>query len=178
MLTLLPALDVRVLHLVRDARGVAHSWSRRKLAPDRSSATHMRYRGPVRSAVYWGVSNAATELLCRDPERHLRLRYETFAERPGEAIERIVRMVAGRPAKIPFTGDHTVTLGPTHSIKGNPDRLQVGPVEIRLDARWKTQMAARDRGLVTALSWPLLARYGYLARAPAGPPPPPRPACP
>ncbi len=53
-------------------------------------------------------------------------------------------------------------LGQIHSIAGNPDRLRAGPVEVRLDDGWKREMMPGDRRLVTALTWPLLARYGYL----------------
>ena len=74
-------------------------------------------------------------------------------------------MVANRPLALPFVGERTVTLGRTHSIKGNPTRLQVGAVEIAVDDRWRTGMAAGDRRLVTALTWPLLAHYSYLGGA-------------
>jgi hypothetical protein len=126
----------------------------------------MRQRGPVRSAAYWSISNAGTELFCRAPGRYLRLHYEHFAERPREAVERVLGMVTSRPLDLPFVGERTVMLAPTHSIKGNPDRLHVGPVEIALDARWQSHMMTRHRRLVTALTWPLLAHYGYLAGAP------------
>ena len=53
-------------------------------------------------------------------------------------------------------------LGQVHSIAGNPDRLRAGPVEVRLDDGWKREMMPVDRRLVTALTWPLLSRYGYL----------------
>jgi hypothetical protein len=174
MLSLLPGLDVRVVHVVRDARAVAHSWKRQKPAPDRSRAPYMRYRGPVRSALAWSVSNVGAELFAGPPARYLRIRYEDFALHPRRSVERILRMVtASRSAyaaagcaagglALPFSDERTVELRPTHSIKGNPDRLQTGPVEVRLDDRWRIEMTPADRRLVTALSWPFLAHYGYL----------------
>ena len=171
MLSLLPALDVYVVHLVRDARAVAHAWKRWKPAPDRSSAPYMRRRGLLRSAAAWSVSNVGTELFCSAPERYLRVRYEDFAERPRESVERILRLVIDRSAALPFVGERTVDLEPTHSIKGNPDRLiQIGPIEVKLDDRWQAEMAARDRRLVTALTWPLLARYGSARSVPSAVP--------
>ena len=165
MLGLLPGLDTYVVHLVRDARAVTHSWKRRKAAPDRFSSPYMGQRGTVRSAAFWSASNLGAELFCRRPGRYLRLRYEDFAERPRPAVESVLRMVANRPLALPFVGERTVTLGRTHSIKGNPNRLQVGAVEIAVDDRWRTGMAAGDRRLVTALTWPLLAHYSYLGGA-------------
>ena len=61
-------------------------------------------------------------------------------------------------------GERTIDLRPTHSISGNPDRLRTGPVEIRLDDEWRTGMSRADHRFVTALTWPLLLRYGYLGR--------------
>jgi len=170
MLGLLPGLDVRVVHLVRDARAVAHSWTRRKPAPDRAWA-FMGQRHPAKSALYWNVSNVATELLLRPQGPYLRLRYEDLAARPVEAVERIVRLATApsspgapvkEPVELPFVDERTVTLAPTHSIKGNPDRMQTGRVEVRLDDRWRREMRPGHRRLVTALTWPLLARYGYV----------------
>ena len=164
MLSLLPGLDVRVVHLVRDARAVANSWLRWKPAPDRI-ATYMVRRTPVQGSINWIISNVGGELVFRWRGPYLRLRYEDIAARPREAVERIVRLAtgsAGASATLPFVGERTVVLAPTHSIKGNPDRLQTGPVEIRLDDRWKSELPPRTRRLVTALTWPLLVRDGYL----------------
>jgi hypothetical protein len=58
-LDLLPGLDVRVVHLVRDARAVAHSWARLKAAPDRATQ-YMAQRAPLRSAVNWNITNVGT----------------------------------------------------------------------------------------------------------------------
>ena len=169
-LLLSSGLEVRVLHLVRDARAMAHSWARLKTAPDRPAGEMVR-RDPSVSALYWNAANLGAELIGRSAHGYLRLRYEDLARRPVEVIERIVRFAteipAGaralpRPVELPFVDERTVALGPTHSITGNPDRLRTGPVPVRLDDRWRREMTARDRGVVTALTWPLLVRYGYL----------------
>src|SRR5262249_17647859 len=172
-------LDLRVVHLVRDARGVAHSWDRAKPAPDRVGVQYMRTRGLGLSVFFWSVSNVGAELFGGPRARYLRVRYEDFARRPRATIERILDMAmapqsagpagagARRPA-LPFVGEHAVKLRATHSIKGNPDRLQTGALDIRLDDRWSTEMAPRARRVVTALAWPLLARYGYLGAIPRG----------
>jgi hypothetical protein len=44
---------------------------------------------------------------------------------------------------------------------GNPMRLETGHVQLRLDEAWRTDMRVMDRATVTALTWPLLLRYGY-----------------
>jgi len=37
-------------------------------------------------------------------------------------------------------------------------------VELRTDTRWRTEMRPLDRAVVTALTWPLVARPGYLVK--------------
>jgi hypothetical protein len=170
MLGISSDLEIRVLHLVRDARAMAHSWARPKTAPDRPAGQMIR-RDPSVSVLYWNAANLGAELIGRSAHGYLRLRYEDLARRPVEAIERVVRFATEtpeggsplpRPVELPFVDERTVELGPTHSITGNPDRRRTGPIAVRLDDRWRREMTARDRGLVTALTWPLLVRYGYI----------------
>ncbi|HEV8439289.1 MAG TPA: sulfotransferase [Methylomirabilota bacterium] len=162
MLSLMPAMDVRVVHLVRDSRAVAYSWSRLKPAPDRFDDAHMRRRPRGLAASFWLASNVGAEVCFgRRPGRYLRLRYEDFVEHPRESVDRIVRMVTERSVELPFIDGCRVELRPTHSVCGNPDRLQTGPVELRDDKEWKTAMRLADRRFVGALTWPLLVRYGY-----------------
>jgi hypothetical protein len=44
--------------------------------------------------------------------------------------------------------------------------MRSGPVELRYDGEWAARQSRRDRRVVTALTWPLLARYGYLGGRP------------
>lgn len=163
MLSLMPGLDLRVVHLVRDPRAVAHSWNRFKSAPDRFDASFMSRRGRGHAAAFWMASNLGAELLFRRrPDCYLRLRYEDLVARPRESIDRILRLATNRAVEAPFADARTVMLGATHSIAGNPDRLQTGRVELRGDEGWKAAMPAADRRFVTALTWPFLVRYRYL----------------
>jgi hypothetical protein len=45
-------------------------------------------------------------------------------------------------------------------------RFTTGRVPIRYDATWQTAMLAGNRRTVTALTLPLLMRYGYLHGTP------------
>jgi hypothetical protein len=52
-----------------------------------------------------------------------------------------------------------------HTASGNPMRFTTGRLAIRGDDRWRSAMSRQDQRLVTALTLPLLRRYGYLGRA-------------
>jgi hypothetical protein len=168
LLAQIPEIDLRVVHLVRDPRGAAFSWSSRKPLQDGAERSHMERIGPAKSALLWDVWNvAAGALLGRGENRYLRLRYEDLVADPVPAVRRILAMVGMEDADLPFVGQGEVQLGVNHSVAGNPDRLRHGVVRLRADQRWLTAMAPRDRRLVSTLTAPVLVRYGYPLRSSA-----------
>jgi len=170
LLGLMPGIDLYVLHLVRDPRGVVYSWLRTKLyQPDNGHLMYMRKLRPVNTTLRWTTKHLATELLLRRlRERYLTLRYEDFVSRPQESIRRIFDLVKERVRHLPFVGDREVELGLNHTVSGNPLRFQTGVTRIELDNEWMVKMRPADLLLVTALTWPLLIRYNYSIRSPLG----------
>jgi hypothetical protein len=162
------AVDLYVLHLVRDPRGAAWSWRKRKARADRGGAELMGYEGPAKSAALWSLWNGMAEAMwSRAPARYLRLRYEDLISRPRESVERVLAMLGRDPGPLDFVGERSVRLQAGHTVAGNPNRLDHGEVPLRLDQEWVGAMGARDRLVVTALTAPLLARYRYPFRRPA-----------
>ena len=157
----LPGIDLRVVHLIRDPRGAAHSWSSRKVLADGARRPHMEQMGPLKSAALWDVWNLAATRLLDGRDRYLRLRYEDFVADPAGSVRRILSLVGMDGARLPFDAEGVVSLSPNHMVAGNPDRLRSGPIQLRVDARWRSAMPARDRWAVNAVSAPLLAAYGY-----------------
>jgi hypothetical protein len=150
------------VHLVRDPRGVAHSWRRRKPAADRYGTLEMERFYAGASAGRWVLEQAAARALRRaNPERSLLLRYEDLAADPRAEVERILRMVGEDPAGAAFLSELRVHLRATHTVSGNPVRLHSGELEIAADEEWRTAMPRVRRWLVTALTLPSLVRYGY-----------------
>lgn len=156
-----PEVDHYVLHLVRDPRAVAFSWGRVKERAGPGSAPMAR-RGAASSAERWMENNLGSELLRRHVpgERWLRLRYEDFVAAPGPTLDRLLGWL-GEPGPSPIGADGTVELHGNHSVAGNPVRFTTGPVPIRADDEWRRALPARHRALVTTLTLPLLAHYGY-----------------
>jgi hypothetical protein len=155
----LPGVDLRVLHVVRDPRAAAFSWRRRRsLDGDERLMT----RHPVwKAAVLWSVWNTATIRLW-GRGAYLRVRYEDFVADPPGTLRDIAAFAgAGPDAALPFTGDGTVRLRPTHSVAGNPVRHRTGGVAVTPDDEWRTALSRRAHAVVTALTAPLLLRLGY-----------------
>ena len=142
VLTATPGIDLRIVHLIRDPRGAAHSWSSRKPLTDGAARTHMEQIGPAKSAVLWDVWNLSGGLLFNGPpDRYLRLRYEDFIANPQAAVRRILSMVGMEDALLPFVGGSEAVTSFNHSVAGNPDRLRHGLIRLRPDDRWRTAMA-------------------------------------
>ncbi|NUO99101.1 MAG: sulfotransferase [Nonomuraea sp.] len=152
-------LDVRVVHVVRDPRAVAHSW--RKLVERPEDGRPMTRWGPVRTALHWTAQNAGLELLARRGAPVLRVRYEDLIADPARTLTSLATGLGLTTSELPFLDGTTARLGPAHTASGNPMRFHVGPIDLRRDDTWQAALPTRDRHLVTTLTWPLLTRYGY-----------------
>ncbi len=166
ILRLVRGVEPYFLHLVRDPRAVAYSNLRRKRNPDSEGYAEMPTATVRYSALHWAVMNLAAEDVCRcyGRERSVYVRYEDFMARPEPTIDRIVHFVGEHASTTPFVDARTVNIGTHHTVSGNADRFTTGRVVIAEDSEWKQRMNPRDRLTATALTLPLLRRFGYRAR--------------
>ncbi len=156
----LPGIDLRVLHLVRDPRAVAYSWLRKKMQKD--VGREMIRRSAFESGWRWAIRNAEVDMLWRgDSPRVVRMRYESFIDRPEHCLRTILSLMGEEDAALPIVRPGVVLLGSTHTSSGNPNRFQTGETELRRDDEWRRKMRARDRRVVTSLTWPQLLGYGF-----------------
>lgn len=156
------AIDLRVLHVVRDARGVAHSWSKNVPRPEaRDEQRLMDKYTPLQSATLWTAHNLAFELLRRRGVAMRQLCYEQLTADPRRTLAGIVSWLGLAPADLPFASDGAVLLEASHTVAGNPMRFQTGRLELHTDNAWRSRLSGSDRRRVTAVTWPLLLRYGY-----------------
>ena len=176
-------LDLRVLHVVRDSRAVAYSWMRQVPRPDvapprsdgppvqRTAAAHsyMTKYPPASAALRWNIQNSALHVLARTGTPTALVRYEDMVRDP-ESVLREAAAFAGVPVSDEplrfLSGDgvgHHADLGAAaHTVSGNRVRFLSGRVPIRRDDAWQAAMPAGQRRTVTALTLPLLGRYGYV----------------
>ncbi len=164
MLSRVPGVELTVVHVVRDPRAVAHSRSRYKRQLDTAEQRGMTQAPPLRAAMSWTMWNVGVRSLAGRLPRYVVVRYEDLIGEPEATIRRIMHTAGADDAAVPFISGSTVTLQPNHTVSGNPSRFTTGDVELRLDAAWERDMRPRDRRLVTAVTLPLLGRYGYPVR--------------
>ena len=168
-----PGLDLRVIHVLRDSRAVAHSWTRTVRRPETIAPAYMATIAPARAAMRWNYQNAAFQLLARLGIPTLRVRYEDLVTAPEPTLATVASF-AGLPlggTPLRFIGTEATggwaELGTSHSASGNPMRFSTGRIPIRTDDEWRAAMPRAQRRKVTALTFPLLRRYGYLGDQPA-----------
>ena len=156
------SLACGVLHLVRDPRAVAHSWTRLRPRPEKTSGSEFMPRySPARSAAEWHLVNRLCDGLNRGPDPYLRLRYEDLMANPAEVLTRVASLVGKTVEGYPFLEQRTVDLEVAHTASGNPMRFHTGPLTLREDDVWRRELRRHDRALVRVLTWPLAGRYGY-----------------
>jgi hypothetical protein len=157
-------MDLRILHLVRDSRGVAYSWQKlveKKVS--RGAPQYLQRYGPIGASIRWLVYNAQTAALARLGVPYRRLRYEDLMEDPRGWTERILAYsgIAATPGDLPFVAPDEAVFEPNHTVDGNPVRFSTGVTRLRADEEWRTNLSPADRALVTLATLPGLLRYGY-----------------
>jgi hypothetical protein len=171
----LDGIEPYFLHLVRDPRGVVYSRQRRIMRRAGTRRSRMRPLQLLQDAAGWTTTNLTAELICRraGAGRSRRVLYEDFVESPQQILEGVAAMVREDPPSFPFVRDRVAKVGVHHTAGGNRVRFAAGEILIRQDVRWLQDLRARDRVMTSALTMPLLRRYGYrvsgtTARLPSG----------
>ena len=162
-------LDLRVLNLVRDSRGVAHSWSKTniKMPQVRDPEALMRTYAPHRLAVMWSALQMESALLRSLATHSARIRYEDLVANPRTALEGVLTALDLPPRSgwLDHVDGSSATLDSSHGLAGSRSRFKTGRIEMNLDDDWRSTLAPGPRRLVTTLTLPQLASYGYLGSA-------------
>ncbi|MDJ0713344.1 MAG: sulfotransferase [Prochloraceae cyanobacterium] len=158
LLSQLPTLDVYLVHLVRDPRGVEFSLIKRKL----QGVPEFLHHSLVKGSLAWTAKNILMEWLGnKTPDRYLRIRYEDFVRQPDLNLRKICNLLQEDVVSLPLVKNNQFTVTSNHVIAGSPQRFRSGVDRLKLDEAWKEKMTANDLQKVTLLTFPLLARYEY-----------------
>ena len=146
-----PALDVKIIHLIRDGRAVSLSLIghglRRSTRPETVAAAAREWRRSL---------EAAECLLCRLPaSRWLQVRYEDLCQNPEPALRKICGFLGldGAHLNLDFHSREQHVLGNEMRLKSTS--------EIRLDERWRTQLSPEDLAQFDRVAGSMNHQYGY-----------------
>jgi hypothetical protein len=156
--------DGRLVHLVRDSRGVAFSWAKSLQRVEDGRAFPQAKLS--RTAAEWISYNALFAGLQRLGVPRLLVRYDDLVADPASMLRRVAEF-AGRPVdatELGFVSHEWIDLDPVHIAAGNPMRFENGRRPIALDDAWRQGMPTSQRNLVTAMTMPGLLAYGFVGR--------------
>lgn len=153
-LSMVPGIDLRVVHLIRDSRGVAYSWSK----PIRP-----RKRSWFDSSLRWNTNNMAFEYVKRRIEagRVLRIRYEDLLSNPVEFFGELGRFIDMDLTSIGEKLSAGESLEKNHVGVGNGFLHRVDEVKLRPLIEWPQKIPLEIQHKVWKFTWPLMQRYGY-----------------
>ncbi|WP_397545986.1 sulfotransferase [Rhodothermus marinus] len=157
-------IDLYLIHITRDARGCAYSWTKNVIRNDFDYDKKIPFEkiDPFYSTLRWIGWNVFMDFFkWIERVKYMNVKYEDFAKDPINVLGKIADFVG---FKIPWNKNGEIYILKNHTVWGNPSRMRTGKVEIRLDDAWRRNMPLKDRLLVTALSWPWLLKYGYLGK--------------
>ncbi len=162
-----PRLDVRVLHLLRDPRGVAYSWTKAVTRPEAGNEADMADMptyNPARTAARWVTDNLGFDRLEALGIPVLTLRYEDFLSSPIERLAEIASFAGIADTVLPadiFDGMTINVEAAMHSAAGNPIRFGATSITLRVDDAWRTKLSARQRRVVAGITAPARRHFGY-----------------
>ena len=156
-------LNVVLLHLIRDPRGVASSLVHPHARAPREGVQRMILgRSVVRTAIAWMLTNLLVNRLCRARrERSILVRYEDYVTQPQRVFQQVGALLGLDLADVVRCAASAAPLGAArHMVAGNRMRMQVRP-DIAPQARSGGDLRAFPYLVVSLLTLPLLLRFGY-----------------
>jgi hypothetical protein len=163
-LSMVPGVDLRLVHLVRDGRGVIAS-RRRSLKKDVKAGIEWDHEGqPMwKSIVRWVGLNLESEWVCArlGSEKAARLRYEDFVARPANALGQIGALVGLDFKDVANVVSSGGTMQVGHNCGGNRTRKSEA-ITLRPDAgEWRSILSTKEQRNSWMLTAWLMRRYGY-----------------
>jgi sulfotransferase family protein len=162
-----PALDVRVIRLIRDGRAVALTYTDPARYADASDpalrgggtgSSRDGERLPLaRAAREWRRGNEEADAILRrlPHSRWTEVRYEALCARPDETLHRVLTFLGLTSASV-WRDFRSVE----HHVIGNGMRLDSNEA-IRLDNSWVSALSPRDLDLFDSLAGDVNRRLGY-----------------
>jgi hypothetical protein len=157
-----PNIDLYLIHLVRDGRGVI--WSLMK--PNKKIPAKVYIpAAPQRTTKYWISANLQSAWVFRkvNPERRKLIRYEDFATNPSAVLTQIGEFIGEDLSGLVMNAQLTNTSQIRHTVGGNRVRFQKDEdIRIKPDFAWMENLPEKDRRLFWRRAGWLARRFGYI----------------
>jgi len=162
-LSTLKDIDLYVLNLTRDPRGIFYSHQKviQRQDMNQGSRILMKRKGMFNFILKYIARNIGSLRLQQKSAHYLKIRYEDFARSPAPVLEKICRFLDyDYPSDL--VREDTIGLSKEdHGIWGNPMRKSKDTLKIVHDSQWKDKLLTWQKAAVTILTLPFLLLFKY-----------------
>ncbi len=147
--------DVKVIHIVRDPRGVA--------ASDRRTQTYLRDNeedvppgsSVTRSVVNWTGANLSILAYRRYADAYRQVDYESLVTQPSITMSSLCNFANIAFSSDTIVGDAFISPKDNHVPVGNPRRRVKGATPLRNDLRWQDELRRPWQRAISATTLPV-----------------------
>ncbi len=140
-------IDLFIIHLVRDPRGVINSQLKKQ-----QERTGKKSKIALRNILTWNITlfiGYIIQLIFKKSNITF-LCYENFIKRPHESLQRILNEANLSTKKLPeFSSENAIHIKPVHVFSGNENRYLSGEIIIKHDIKWKKELNCITKFIVT-----------------------------
>lgn len=159
-------LDVKIIHLMRDPRGVMWSF-KKSFKKDLKAGLQRDMKGTslLKSLYSWiAINSRAFSTVKSANVPTLSVNYEAFCANPDHEINRILEFVLGEKPKTGIDLSESMATE-SHVIAGNRLRMKKDIV-IKPDFDWKNNLNFFQKAFIYSLTFPLLKKFSSSSSAP------------
>ncbi len=149
-----PKIDVKIIHLVRDGRGVA--WSRNKYVNPNVVQKSIR-----RTAFFWSIVNKQGDFVRRKVKNSCLILYENLVKNPEVTLREIADAVEIEADPLIDGLQSNLAQEETHIMAGNKLRREKS-IKLKLDEEWRQKLDSKKQKTFVRLAGRGLRKYGYL----------------
>lgn len=162
-------LDLRVVQVVRDVRGVAWSMNKRDLVrPHATTGREVMYRqGIVAAATRWTLCQAEVDAVRLSGTPVAVLSYEDLATNARTAVAASLEALDLHVDDVDLSHlrRHEADLGASHGLSGNPSRFTAGVTPLRIDEEWREKMPRHSQALLAMIGSPHRVRGTWVGNS-------------
>ena len=163
LLSQIQGIDLRVIHLVRDARGVA--WSKKKsFKKDEKAGVQVDFKSsPIwRTAINWCRINMRCNWVRKqlNNKSSIIVCYEDFVKQPDKYLSNISQLIDEDLSSLIIALSNDEISAGGHIIAGNRLRMS-SSVKLRIDSEWRTKLSFFEKSFVWLITSWLLYSYKF-----------------
>lgn len=155
-------MAVKIIHLVRDGRGVVWSAMKSSGSPERRRHTEFRPFNFAGTLVSWILTNSLALLSARllPDDAVLRVRYEDLCDETTGTLREIGEFIGLDMCPVIEKLESGRALSVGHNVGGNRVRFTAG-LRFRPDYEWRDKLPNTYKRLYNVLALPLARQLGY-----------------